>query len=513
MRQTTYTNPLNVVAADPFILQHEGVYYLYATHDLGADRGVDVWTSRDLVHWRWRGLALERTEDTWAQDRFWGAEVIPHDGRFLMFFTASPDRGPVHPQNMQVAIAAGDSPLGPFREIVTPLYAGEGNDEAIDQNLVRGDDGRVYFNWTRVTQGRNEVMCVRLTEDLLSFDGEPVTLLKPEDPWETRAWEGHLVAEGSFIFKHRDWYYLLYTVNHFLDPGYAMGYAVGDHPLGPFTRAPENPILQGQGRLVGVGNGSPILSPDGSEWLFAYHSHPSRRSPVPRQLNLDRMHFVPQEGAPDRLEILGPSEGPHPLPSGAPHRPRGIREDFSGPLDHERWTIVNEVAGQWRIEDGALLLTALDGDTWAERSDYRNLFLVPAPEGSYLAETIVEFEPGAPFEQAFVTVFRDHDCYVRLATIDDGERRITAIYEKDGDLGIIGVVPYLGKKVELRITAHGDHYVFHARVPGGEWQHVGEKTLDIATPYAGVGAFAAASTNRPVARFSRVDITSITPGH
>ena len=51
-----------VPLADPFILLYDGVYYAYGT---GAESGIEVWISRDMVSWergrrrrpRWIGPA------------------------------------------------------------------------------------------------------------------------------------------------------------------------------------------------------------------------------------------------------------------------------------------------------------------------------------------------------------------------------------------------------------------------------------------------------------------------
>lgn len=56
--------------------------------------------------------------------------------------------------------------------------------------------------------------------------------IRPTQPWESHAGEGHVVAEGAFVLKHPGPYYLTYTANHFLDPNYAIGYAVSEFPLG-----------------------------------------------------------------------------------------------------------------------------------------------------------------------------------------------------------------------------------------------------------------------------------------
>ena len=47
--------------ADPFILLHNNTYYAYGTH---ADNGIEVYTSDDLKHWKYSGLALKKG-DVW----------------------------------------------------------------------------------------------------------------------------------------------------------------------------------------------------------------------------------------------------------------------------------------------------------------------------------------------------------------------------------------------------------------------------------------------------------------
>src|ERR1700749_410449 len=56
--QATYTNPVNVEGADPFVIHYRGTYYCYAT---SADDGFKCWSSSDLVHWTPRGYAFQRT--------------------------------------------------------------------------------------------------------------------------------------------------------------------------------------------------------------------------------------------------------------------------------------------------------------------------------------------------------------------------------------------------------------------------------------------------------------------
>ena len=311
-----YTNPLRVSVADPCVLRQGNVYYLYGTYGPDTHRGVTVHTSTDLVHWERKGLAFERRKNTWSQTHFWGAEVVPRGHGYLMFYTTSPETDPDAPLNMYLAVAEGDSPLGPFRELRAPLFQPPPGKQAIDQNVFVDDGGQAYLYFTFVEPGRNVIYGAPLSEDLLSLRRKPVPCIAPEAAWESRPWEGHRVTEGAHVLKHKGTYYLFYTGNHFLDPHYAIGYATADNPLGPWARYPGNPVLTRTEHIAGPGNGAPVLSPDGTEWFMVYHVHESTEAVGIRQLALDRFRFVAQEMGPDRIEMTGPTHTPQLLPSG-----------------------------------------------------------------------------------------------------------------------------------------------------------------------------------------------------
>ncbi len=269
----SFANPLGVPVADPFVLQLEGQYYLYGTWEPNPAAGVPVFTSSDLVHWRWQGFVLQPGNKTWAQTHFWGPEVIQREGHFLLVCSASPQKEGTTPLRMGLVVAESDSPLGPFTEVCAPLLAPDAPDEAIDGHIFRDEDGSLWLYFTLVTQGRNEIRVAPLAPDLLSLAGESSLCTRPEQPWESHPWQGHVVNEGAFLTKHTGAYYLIYTANHFLDPDYCLGYATAPSPTGPWTKAAENPILARTGAVAGPGSGSLINSPDGTE-LLADLSHP-----------------------------------------------------------------------------------------------------------------------------------------------------------------------------------------------------------------------------------------------
>lgn len=312
-----YCNPLDVPMADPYVLFYEGTYYLYGTYDPSPDKGFLVWVSKDLIHWIKKGYAFKKTVDTWSQCHFWGPEVIYIKGEFYMYFNASPNKNKKDwPPNVRLCIGKSKSPLGPFVEIKTPFYSPKPPDEAIDQNVFIDEDNQAYLYFTRVTLGRNEIQVVKLKDNMVEFDGEPIQCVRPTEPWESYPWGNHVVTEGAYVLKHKEYYYLLYTANHFKDVNYSMGYAVSKTPLGPWSKFERNPILKKTNDIHGTGNGMIIPSPDGLEYFLVYHVHNSIDKVLPRKLAIDRIHFIPHEGEPDIIVIDGPTHTPQPLPSG-----------------------------------------------------------------------------------------------------------------------------------------------------------------------------------------------------
>lgn len=99
-------NLRKVPLADPFILLYDGVYYTYGT---GAESGIEVWISRDMVSWERAeggardGLALHR-EEIWGDKWFWVPEVYRLKDKFYMYFSAEG----------HICVAVSDSPLGPW---------------------------------------------------------------------------------------------------------------------------------------------------------------------------------------------------------------------------------------------------------------------------------------------------------------------------------------------------------------------------------------------------------------
>lgn len=295
-----YDNSKGLVpdCADPYILLHDGVYYLYGT---GGKKGIRVYRSNDLANWSKAvgpndGFALD-SADVWGDRNFWAPEVYFIHGKFYMFFTA----------NAHLAIAESESPLGPFvQKVKKPLHE---DIQEIDAHLFIDDDGKKYLYFVRFNKG-NEIWAAEMKDDLSGIKEESIKrCFGVSQPWEKSLKEPVAsIAEGPFMLKHNKMYYLFYSGNHFRSQDYGVGYAISGSPLGPFVKYEGNPVLIGDGKTIfGTGHNSFFHSKSGQLYTV-YHSHYNATSVFPRITCLDRCGFEKDStGMIDRFVVYGPT--------------------------------------------------------------------------------------------------------------------------------------------------------------------------------------------------------------
>ena len=274
------TIQLPFAAADPYILRaSDGCYYLYCTcEDFESSGGFPVYMSKDLHNWTSCGKVLGSQNAKWGINFFWAPECFEINGKYYLFYSANWKENPNNAlENFRIGVAISDSPTGPFsdlydRPILDPGYP------IIDADVYY-EDGHYYLYYSRCCYehkvGEFEeswIYGVELKPDFSGLIGEPVLLLRPEQEWEGKSIPdtGRRWNEGSYIFKHEGKYYITYSSNYFVGPDYAVGYATADHPLGPFTKAPENPILERGGFITGTGHSCMFYTNEG-QLMICYH--------------------------------------------------------------------------------------------------------------------------------------------------------------------------------------------------------------------------------------------------
>ena len=262
--------PDQLMLADPFILEHDGWYYIYGTED--AD-GIVVYRSRDLKKWSSRcgkakkALAMHK-DDVWGERFFWAPEVYKRGDKFIMTYSS----------DVHICCAESDSPCGPFVQKEQRPYLPD--EEGIDASLFFDDDGKAYIFWVRFMRGGNIIWVAEMTPDLMNVKMETARELidAREGTWERKMGR---IAEGPLTFKYKGKYYLTFSCNDYRSKEYAVGFAVADNLMGPYKRYEKNPVLHRHCGYAGTGHHAILRA--GRKYFMVYHAHNSHEKIAPRQ--------------------------------------------------------------------------------------------------------------------------------------------------------------------------------------------------------------------------------------
>ena len=479
-RVTSFATPLDVAGAAPEVLLDNGVYYLYSTSF--PDRGFGVWTSRDLVHWEQRGLAYEKTGSGWAQKDFWAPCVIKSGKRYLLYYNAQPKDAPGDSSRAhRICVAEAASPLGPFKDVAAPLY--DPGDMVIDAGVYVDTDGKGYLYFAN-----GGVSMVPLDGSLTKVSGPATVCLEPKQPWE-KEWN-----EAPCVIRHKNKYIMFYSSPGYDMPEYSVAYALADSPAGPWSKPHGLPVLSRTPAVSGPGHNTITTSPDGKELFIVYHTHQRLAGGDPRQIAADRVRIVDDPNFGIRVQVDGPTTLAQPLPSGAVANLAAASDEFEGgALNRQRWSIVNEDPGTWKLRDGKLVITTLDGDVFNERYDLRNVFLQATNPGDFEVVTRTDFVVRQGFDQAGLIVWQDHNNYIRLSNAFVGGRRWIITRELGGQAVNQDLPNTMGDAVWMKIARRGRTYECSVSADGERWWPVG---IPLAADFSEVQVGLAAASPR-----------------
>jgi xylan 1,4-beta-xylosidase len=259
-------------AGDPFILKHNGMYYLYPSTHFGLS-DIRAWSSVDLVNWNYEGIVAKDDRLRMA----YAPEVTYWNGAFYM--VTSPD-GKGH------YVLKSDSPTGPFTLQTDNLGM------SIDGSIFIDDDGKWYFYYSGSKGIRGREM-----KDPYTFGAESIIKGTSMNHW----------TEGPTLLKRNGTYFMMESGNHLMSAGYRVNYSISKNgPLGEYTMPYNNPLLISTTKeLHGLGHNTTVIGPDLDSYFIAYHNNKNPIAPSvghDRYLNLDRLVF---NG--DKLGVLGPT--------------------------------------------------------------------------------------------------------------------------------------------------------------------------------------------------------------
>lgn len=260
----TFSNPvMESDFADPELLRVGKTYYAYSTNAGGVD--VPVSSSGDLVNWQALGNALPVLPKWASGGNTWAPSVMAVAGGYRLYFTARH----VGSGRQCIGVAASKAPTGPFVSAsAAPLVCQLSEGGSIDAQGFTDAGGQHYLYWKGDGNCCNLLTGLwvqRLSPDGLTLSGKPTDLL-----YNGALWEGNLI-EAPSVYRRAGKYYLFYSAAAWDSDTYAVGYAVGNSPSGPFKKSANNPLLVSQGEVAGPGGQGVIEDAGGASWMY-YHA-------------------------------------------------------------------------------------------------------------------------------------------------------------------------------------------------------------------------------------------------
>lgn len=311
MDESRYLVPDDFMA-DPAVHLFDGKLFIYPSHDWESgvpenDNG-DHFNMKDyhvfsmeLIEGKVtdHGVALRVEDIPWAGRQLWDCDVAYRNGKYYLYF-------PLKDQNdiFRIGVAVSECPEGPFLPIENPMKGSY----SIDPCVWPDEDGSFYMYFgglwggqlqryrnnkalecALLPQSHEPALCpkvVRLREDMLEFDEEPIDLVildekgMPLTAGDTK----RRFFEASWMHKYNGKYYFSYSTGD----THLICYAIGDHPYGPFTY--QGVVLT---PVVGWTTHHSIVAFQGKWYLFYHDCVPSGGKTWLRSLKVVELRYHP----------------------------------------------------------------------------------------------------------------------------------------------------------------------------------------------------------------------------
>jgi GH43 family beta-xylosidase len=301
--------------ADPFVLRHDGYYYLTMT----SGSSVSIHRARlledihpdspesDTV------LAWDPPNGTSYAHDVWAPEMFRLDNKWYIYVAASDGVDANH--RMHVLERDAVDPFGPFvykAEIEVPT-----DRWAIDGTVLEWQ-GRTYFvwsGWANLSGGQQNLYIAEMSNPW-TLSGDRSLLSTPTFSWERH---GLPINEGPQILIHDGELHIIYSGSGFWTHEYALGRLTYQGTGSLLDRNSWSkallPVFQQTAEVVGTGHASFTVSPGGDQHWIVYHAHGSPTNAA-RDVRIQPFNFnadgTPNFGAPisPTHTLAAPSNGP-----------------------------------------------------------------------------------------------------------------------------------------------------------------------------------------------------------
>ncbi len=268
--------------ADPEVHVFGNRYWIFPTYSAPYNQQtfLDAFSSTDLVTWTKHEHVLDTLNVKWAKRAVWAPSIIQKDGWYYLFFGANDIQN--DEQHGGIGVARSKSPEGPFvdhlgKPLIDRFHNGA---QPIDQMVFQDKDGAYYI----IYGGWKHCNIAKLNKDFTGFvpfpDGSTFKEITPSG-----------YVEGPYMLMKDGKYYFMWSEGGWTGPNYAVAYAVGNSPFGPFERV--GTILKQDSTIAtGAGHHSVLHPPGSKNYYIVYHRRPiGETDRNHRVVSIDELRF------------------------------------------------------------------------------------------------------------------------------------------------------------------------------------------------------------------------------
>lgn len=246
-------------SADPSARVFGDTLWLYPSHDRDdalsfSMQDYHAYSTTDMLHWTDHGVIFNPIrQTTWAKSAAWAPDCIERNGKYYLYYPTD---------KRHIGVAVSDNPAGPFHDpLGHPLISIDTPGVICDRDFIDpcvfiDDDGQAYL-----FMGQNTVCCIRLNDDMISYDGKVHIIEGAKD-----------FFEAVWVHKRNGVYYLSYSNGPFHGHEPQIAYCTSTSPFGPYTY--QGIVLDS----VNSGtNHHSIVNYKGQDYLFYHTADISKR--------------------------------------------------------------------------------------------------------------------------------------------------------------------------------------------------------------------------------------------
>ena len=471
---------------DPSIVRVGADYYL-VNSTFAYFPGIPVMHSRDLKNWEQVGSVISRPSQlNFLGDRMTRGLFAPaiefHNGTFYVTCTLIDHRGNF--------VVTAKNPAGPWSD---PTFLPEV--KGIDPSLFfEGEKAYVVYNSDPpdnkpLYSGHRTIKVIELDPGKLQTVGEAKIVVNGGvDISKKPVW-----IEGPHIMQAHGWYYL-YAAEGGTSVNHTEVVFRGKSPWGPFVPYEHNPILSQRelppGRpnpITSAGHAQFVQGPDGQTYAIFLAVRPYEGN----HYNTGRETFI----VPVRWENDWPVMQPG---------PNGVQYHYAANFPEVKLPGARPQSGNFaytltfekQLDPALLFLRTVDSSSFA-LSKAHGLTLELKPETCAglgnpafigkrqqhqycTTETELKFTPKGDAEQAGLVVFQDEQHFYFLSKTTAGGKPVLALMKSTvypGVTELLAQAPLKSTtaKVQLRIEAAGDTYIFSYSENGKTWTTLQDK--------------------------------------